>query len=298
MNQHFDCIIIGAGISGVTAAIYLKRSNYKVALIESNVFGGQANKTSRIENFPGFTYIDGPSFVMNLYDQVKNLEIPIIYEVVNNVEKNNNFNIITNKNTYESSGIIIATGRIPKMLGLKNEQQLIGKGISYCALCDGMFYKDKEVCVVGGGNSALEESLYLSDICKKVTILNRSDKLRATQILKEKVEERNNIEILYNNEVKEIIEEENKLSKIITTTGEIKCEGLFIYIGSTPNIEYLSNLDIKVDNNYIVVDENMKTTEKFVYACGDTIKKDVYQLVTAASEGAIAATSFGKDFKV
>jgi len=262
------------------------------------VFGGQANKTSRIENFPGFTCIDGPSFVMNLYDQVKKLEIPIIYDKVNKIEKNNNFNIITNKNVYEAKGIIIATGRTPKTLGLEKEQQLIGKGISYCALCDGMFYKDKEVCVIGGGNSALEESLYLSDICKKVTILNRSDNLRATSILKEKVAERSNIEILYNTEVKDIIAEDNKLSQVITNNGEIKCEGLFIYIGSTPNIDYLSNLDIKTDNNYIVVDENMKTTENYIYACGDTIKKDVYQLVTAASEGAIAAISFGKDFKV
>lgn len=298
MNQHFDCIVVGCGIAGITAAIYLKRANYSVAIFEANVVGGQANKTSRIENYPGYINIDGPSFVMNLYEQLKSLQIPIIYEKVINIEKNKNYKIITNKNAYISKGIVLATGRIPKKIGLENEEQLISHGISYCALCDGMFFKEKNVCVVGGGNSALEESLFLSDICNKVTILNRSDKLKATPILKEKVNNRNNIEIQYNTYVTELIEENNKLVKIKTNKNEISCEGLFIYIGSSPNIDFLQNLKIKNENNYIIVDNNMRTSEKFIYACGDAINKEVYQLITAASEGAQAAVSFGKDFEV
>lgn len=295
MNQHFDCIIIGSGISGITAAIYLKRANYNVILIEENVFGGQINKTSRIENYPGYSFIDGPSFVMNLYNQIKELEIPIYYNKVIDVKNNDEYEVITDKDILYAKGLIIASGRTPLTLNIENEQKLIGRGISYCALCDGMFFKDKDVVVVGGGNSAFEESLYLSDICSSVTILNRSDKLKASKSLINQVKERKNITIKYNSSIAKINEKDNMLYSVEVNEEEIKCQGLFIYIGSTPNIKYLENLNLNQENNYLIVDNNMRTNLKNVYACGDVIKKEVYQIITAASDGAQAAVSFGKD---
>lgn len=295
MNQHFDCIIIGAGISGITAAIYLKRANYNVVLIEENVFGGQINKTSRIENYPGYSFIDGPSFVMNLYNQIKKLEIPIYYNKVIDVRNNNDYEIITDKDILHAKGLIIASGRTPLSLNIEKEQKLIGRGISYCALCDGMFFKGKDVVVVGGGNSAFEESLYLSDICSSVIILNRSDRLKASKILIDQVKKRQNITVRYNSSITKINEKDNMLYSVEVNGEEIKCQGLFIYIGSIPNIKYLENLNLNQENNYLIVDNNMRTNLKNVYACGDVIKKEVYQIITAASDGAKAAVSFGKD---
>lgn len=298
MKQHFDCIIVGAGISGLTAAIYLKRANINVLLIEKEVVGGQINKTSNVENYPGFEQIDGPSLVMNIYDQVNKLQIPIKYDEVTNITKNKFFEIKTKKNEYTSTGVIVATGRKPNLLGLEGEEELVGKGISYCALCDGNFFKGKDICIVGGGNSAFEEGLYLAEICNKVIIINRSDTLRATEILIEKVKLKNNIEILYNSSISKVNSKDSLLDSVIVNGREIKCSGLFIYIGSTPSLDFARNLNLDITKNYINTDFNMRTKIKNFYACGDTIYKEVYQIVTAAADGATAAVSFIKDFEV
>ncbi len=287
MNQHFDCVIVGGGIAGMTAAIYLKRANKNVVIVEKDILGGQINKTSRVENYPGFTFIEGIDLVDKIKEQIKNLNIPIINKEVVEIKQH----LIKLKDEIlEADNIILATGRIPKKLGLENEDELIGRGISYCATCDGFFFKNKIVCVVGGGNSALEESLYLSNLCKKVIILNRSAKLRADDYLIDEVNKRNNIEIKYNIEIIKINKDE--VLKFVTTKNEeIKCDGLFIYIGLEPQIEYLKNSDIKTENGYVLVDSNMKTNIENIYACGDLIKKEAYQIITAASEGAKAAIS-------
>lgn len=295
MQQNFDCIIIGAGIAGMTAAIYLKRANKNVLLIESYIPGGQINNTSNVENYPGFIKIDGPTLVMNIHDQITNLNVPLKYEKVIDINKENNYIVKTNKEIYETNKIIIATGRTPNKLGI--EEEFIGKGVSYCALCDGNLYKGLDVVVVGGGNSAFEEGLYLSKLCNKVTILNRSDSLRATSILQDQIKERNNVEIIYECNIDKINSENNKIVSVNTNKGIIKCDGIFIYIGLTPHLEFISNLNINVENNYIVVDKNMKTNIDGIYACGDVIKKDIYQIVTAASEGAIAATNIIKEME-
>lgn len=296
MKSTFDCVIIGAGISGMTAAIYLKRANMNVLIIEKDVPGGQINKTSVVENYPGFKSIDGPSLVMNIYNQINELEIPIKYGKVIDIIDNYYKEIILSNEIIYTKGIIIATGRTSNLLNLENEKELIGKGISFCALCDGSFFRNKDVCVVGGGNSALEESLYLSKLCKKVTIINRSNELRASQILIDQVKQTENIKILYNSTVTKI-NKDNILSSIEINGKETLCDGLFIYIGSTPNISFANNLNLNIENNYINVDSNMRTNRNLIYACGDVIKKDVYQIVTAASDGAIAATSFERDYK-
>ena len=281
MKETFDCIIIGAGVAGTTASIYLKRWNFNILLLEKNMPGGIISNTSIIENYPGIKKIDGSTFAMNLYEQIKELDINYKYGNASEItQKNNLFIVNTDLGNYQTKSIIIATGRTPRKLNLENEDKLIGNGISYCATCDGLLYKDKEVCVVGGGNSALEESLYLSKICKKVTIINRSSKLRADEILIEKVKNITNIEVMYNSNI--IIKKENE-------TKELLCYGLFIYIGFKPIIPNVSNL--KLNDNYIVVDEKMQTNIDNICACGDIIKKDLYQIITAAGEGATAANT-------
>ena len=288
MNNIYDSIIIGAGISGMTAAIYLKRYNLNVLLIEKEIPGGQISKASIIENYPGIEKIDGITLSTNLLKQIENLKLKLNYEEVKEIKEENNIKIVkTEKNEYKTKSIIIATGRRPKSLNI-GEEKYIGKGLSYCATCDGMLYKDKNVIVVGGGNSALEESLYLSDICKKVTILNRSNKLKADEILVNKVQTKENIEILYNEEIRNIKEENDKIIGIITNNNkEIICDGIFVYIGLTPNTEFLT--EIQKENEYILVNKNQETNIKGIYAVGDVTKKQLYQLVTAASDGAIAA---------
>lgn len=288
----YDCIVVGSGIAGMTSAIYLKRAGLDVVIFESYIPGGQINNTSNVENYPGFTKIDGPTLVMNIHDQITSMDIPLKYEKVINLTKDNNFIIETNKDKYVSKNVIIATGRTPNKLGI--EEEFIGKGVSYCALCDGNLYKDLEVVVVGGGNSAFEESLYLSKLCKKVTILNRGTNLRASLILQEEISKKDNVDIIYNCSIEKINSNENKIVSVTTNKGIINCSGIFIYIGLTPNLDFL-NIDVNKENNYIIVDNNMRTNIKGLYACGDVIKKEVYQIITAAGEGAVAASSLVKD---
>lgn len=296
METHFDCIIIGAGISGMTAAIYLKRYGYNVVLIEKSTYGGQMNQISIIENYPGCDRIDGYTLSQNIYKQVKSLNVPIIYDnVISVIDNNLEKKVLTKDNEYQAKVVILALGRERKMLGLPNEKSLIGSGISFCATCDGAFFKDEDVCVVGGGNSALEEALCLSNFCKNVTIINRSSVLRADAILTNKVKKINNINILYNSVIETLNEENGQLKSIILKNGEeIKAKGLFIYIGLEAKLSFLDNLDLQIDNNSIIVSSLMETNIKGIYACGDCIKKSLYQLVTASSEGAIAASSASK----
>lgn len=292
--SHFDCVIIGAGVAGMTSAIYLKRYNVNVLLLEKNAPGGQITQTSNVENYPGFTSIDGASLALNIFEQVTSLGIPYQYGNVIKIEDLKDKKIVYTENEkIETKAIIIATGRKPKKLGLKQEEQLIGKGISYCATCDGMFYKNKNVAVVGGGNSALEEALFLSEICDKVDILYRGEKVRADEIVIQKVLQKKNIEIHYKTEVIELIEADKKLVGIKISENDLlkqmNIEGLFIYIGYEPDIKMLEELNIKLDNQYIIVNQNLETNISGIFACGDIIKKNLYQLTTAIGEASLAA---------
>lgn len=295
----FDTVVIGSGVAGMTAAIYLKRSNKKVLLLEKSAPGGQINRTAKIENYPGYKEVDGPTLAMNIYEQVMALEIEYRYGNVLEIENSKDKKIIkTDMEEIETKTIVIASGRSPKELGLDNEKQLIGHGISYCAICDGPLYKEQVIAVVGGGNSALEEALYLSELCKKVYIIHRRDTLRADAILQEKTKEKKNIEFLYNSNVTELQEENNQLtSLLVNQDGKIEkldVNGLFIYIGNTPNTEFLKENEIQLENGYLVVDSNMKTSIDGIYACGDVIKKEFYQISTAVGEGATAALAIKK----
>lgn len=293
MKLDFDCIIIGAGVAGMTSAIYLKRSGINVAIIEKNYIGGQINKTYTIKNYPGFKEIDGPTLAMSISEQLKELNVPIIYEEVKNIIDTGKYKEIeTNKQKYISQAIIIATGKKERHLNLPGEKELIGHGLSWCATCDGNFFKNQDVAIVGGGNTAMEDALYLSNICNKVYIINRSNSFRADNILLQQVKSKQNIEILINSVIDTLIKENNKLQGVLLNTGvKLNVKGLFLAIGSDPVIDFLKNTEVKLENNYIIVDNKMKTSVDGIFACGDIIKKDLYQIITAASDGAIAANS-------
>lgn len=291
MNPNFDCIVIGAGIAGTTASIYLKRAGLKILLLEKKAIGGQIINTSEIENYPTILSTDGFTFSNHLKKQLEHLNIQIQYEEVIDIKNNEIKEVITNKNTYFTKNIIIATGRIPRKLQIEHADQLLGKGISYCATCDGFFYKNKDVAVLGGGNSSLEAAIYLSRLCHQVTIINRGDKLRADQELIQEVNQLENVKIIYNENIQSLESQEGYLSKIILNNEELKVEGLFVYIGLVPTLPFISHLNLNLEDGYIKVDSKMKTNLVGIYACGDIIKKDLYQIITASSEGAIAASN-------
>lgn len=291
----FDAVVIGCGVAGMTAAIYLKRANLNVCIIEKNAPGGQLNMISEINNYPGYKEIDGPSLAFSVFDQLRELNIPYKYGRVSEIINESDYKIIKiNNEEVTCKSIIIATGRISRELGLSNEKKLLGRGISYCSMCDGSLYKDKDVCVVGGGNSALEGTLYLSDICNKVYLVHRRDGFRGESMLVDKIKNKDNVEIILNTSINEIMSSDDKVSGLKLSNGnEIKCSALFVYVGSVPLP--IKVKDLELDNNYILVDNNMRTNIKGIYACGDVIKKEVYQIVTAAGEGASAAMSLIKD---
>ena len=283
----YDIIIIGMGISGITAAIYAKRSNKKVLIIDKGMPGGLLNSIDKISNYPGLIDITGPDFAEKLLEQVKSLDIPYVLEEVINLDLDGEEKIIkTTNNEYKSKKVILAMGRKPKYLGLDNEKDLLGHGLSTCAMCDAFFYKDKDIAVVGTGNSALQETLYLSNIANKIYLINRRDGFRGEEMLVEEVKNNPKVEIIYNANIKNMNEVDGKLKSITLDNGNsIDVSGVFIYIGYRPATEIVDK-KILDENGYVIVNENLETPIKNVYAIGDVIKKDVYQLVTATSDGA------------
>lgn len=301
MKLDYDVIVVGSGPAGITSAIYLKRANINVCVMEKSAPGGQLNKSSTIENYPGFEKITGPELAYNFYEQILKLDIPFINEEVIKIEDKTSYKIVeTNKKTYACKGIILALGRKPRSFDNKNVSLLEGKGVSYCSLCDGPLFKNQDVSIIGGGNSALEEALYLADICKSVTIINRRDVLRGDKILVDKVLKKDNINILYNSEVVEFNKKDDFLESLTIKTNDklnnLDVKACFIFIGYVPATDFLSNLDILDEKGYIKTDKNLKTDIPFIYACGDTINKQVYQIVTATGEGAVSAISFINDY--
>lgn len=286
MKLNFDCIVIGAGIAGLTAAIYLKRAGKNVVIIEKSMPGGQILKTNSIKNYPGFIEIDGFSLIRKILDQIDNLEIQIIKEEVKEIK---NLKVVTDNNIYLTKNIIIATGRKPRILGLQNENELIGKGISFCASCDGNLFKNEKVAVVGGGNTAFEEALYLSNICSKVYLIHRSENYRAENYLINELKQKQNVFFMPNEIITKLNTKEGYLESIETDKNKYDIKALFVAIGQIPAVIKIETLE--TENGYIKVNNKMETNINGIYACGDCIKKDVYQLTTAAAEGTIAATS-------
>jgi len=289
----YDIIIIGAGPAGLTSAIYARRALKKVLVLEALSYGGQIINTLDIENYPSLSHISGFDFATNLYNQAKDLGTEIIFEKVIGIKNNKKEKkVITNNNTYKTKTIIIATGSSNRKLGITDEDKLIGRGISYCATCDGAFYKNKDVAVVGGGNTAVEDAIYLADIAKRVYVILRGDKFRADLSLVNQLKQKKNIKIIYNSNVSklnsndklesiEIIDNNNKKRKI-------KVSGLFVAIGRIPMVDNFSNI-IDIDKlGYIKAFEDCHTNIDGIYVAGDVRSKDLRQLVTAVSDGAVA----------
>lgn len=290
-----DVVIIGAGIAGMSASIYLSRAGVSSIIIEKDVPGGQLNKTNSVKNYPGFESISGPDLAMNLFNQVNSLDVKFLYDEVVDITSGDEFIVKTSNYEITCNYVIVATGRSAKKLNLNNEDRLVGHGISYCALCDGNLYKNLDVAIIGGGNSACEDALYLSNICNKVYLIHRRSLFRAEKSLIDEINKSKNIEILYNTEVKEYIDKDNNISSIILNNGsKLDVSGVFIAIGYEPIFKMLN---IDNENGYIIVDDKMHTSMDGVYAVGDAIKKDVYQLITAANEGVIAAIDIIKKCK-
>ena len=302
MENIYDVAVIGAGPAGITAAIYLKRAELNCCIIEKEMPGGQINKSSVVENYPGFTEISGPDLAEKFYEQINNLDIKQIYKEVLEIENQKEYKIIKFKNNefIKKKNIILAVGRSPKKLN-NNSDRLQGKGISFCSLCDGNLYKNEDVSIVGAGNSALEESLYLADICKTVTIINRSSSLKGDKILISRANKRSNIKVINNAQIKEFIDKDGILDSINIKVNDdiknLKTKACFIFIGYEPATKFLKNLEILDEKGYIRVDEQKRTSIKGIYAAGDVVKKDAFQIVTATSDGALAAVSCIKDMK-
>lgn len=290
----YDIIIIGAGIGGLTSAIYARRANKKVLVLDKNGYGGQILESLNVENYPGFSKISGYDLMTNIYNQAKDLGTEIKFEEVIDIDKDKNVKTINNN--YSAKAIIIATGVASRKLGIENEDKLKGKGISYCATCDGNFFKDMNVAVVGGGNTALEDALYLSDICNKVYLIHRRDSFRGDNSTIDKIIKKDNIEIKYNSNINKIIGKDKLEAVVLNDDSKLDIEGLFIAIGkSSINSEFLNIIE-RNDKGFIKVD-NYKTNIDGIYAIGDCIEKNLRQLVTAASDGAIAVTEVIKYIK-
>jgi len=291
----YDLIIIGMGPAGMNAALYAKRSGMNVLLLEKNIPGGLINITNKVENYLGVGIVTGAELVDKMVNHIKEFNIEQKREEVISIEDLIDKKVIkTNKSIYETKAVLIASGRMPKKGEGDIFSKLEGRGVSYCAVCDAPFYKNKVVGIIGGGNSAFEEGLYLSDFASKVYFIIRSN-IKADKIFIDETNKKENVEILLNSTVTDIKTKNDLLSGvIINETEELNLDGLFLYIGYKPNTNYIENLGLTDEKGYIIVDENMETKIKGIYAAGDIVKKNVYQIINAASEGAIAAINSKK----
>ena len=287
----YDVIIIGAGPAGLTSAIYAARANKKVLVLEKETIGGQMSSAPLIENYPGYTAIAGSELGNNMYEQVINLGVDLEIEEVVKVEDGEIKKVITEDNVYETKTVIIATGSKYRLLGLENEEELIGKGIHFCVACDGAFYKDREVAVIGGGNSAVINALALSDICKKVYIIQNLEYLTAEGALISKLEKKENIEVILNAKVTKLIGED-ELEKIEYETNNkkenLKIDGMFISIGLTPQNEIVKDI-LKVNKYGYIESDNCITNVPGIFVAGDCRDKEIRQVTVATSDGTIAA---------
>lgn len=296
----YDIIIVGGGPAGLTASIYALRARKSVLLVEKMVIGGQVTQTDNIENYPGFESISGPELSMKMYEQAEKLGLKTVYSDVKSMQLEGDIKKVeTFDGEFEAKAVILAMGAVARNLDIDSEREFRGKGVSYCATCDGNFYKNKVVAVVGGGNSSVGEALYLSNIASKVYLIHRREEFRAEKVIMQKVNEiaqtTGKIEIITNSVVKDI-EGNGKVESIILTNlaekteNEIAVDGVFVAIGRKPDTGLLEGV-IELDaSGYIITDEEMRTNVKGVFAAGDVRKKGLKQIVTACSDGAIAAT--------
>ncbi|MFH1903999.1 MAG: thioredoxin-disulfide reductase [bacterium] len=299
----YDVIIIGAGPSGLTAAIYASRARLKTLLLEGLSVSSQALVTDKIENYPGFPEgINGFDLIDKFKKQAKLFGTEFVAEDVSSIQLserqnvNNIWQVEVKDKTYHSLSVIIASGARFRILGIEGEKRLLGRGVSYCAVCDGAFFKDKDVIVVGGGDAAAAEALFLTRFAKKITMVHRRDRLRAAKILQERIFSNKKISIVWNSVINEILGETKVRGVSLTDLKtkketDISCDGVFIFVGLVPNTNFVKDI-IKLDENgYVIADSRMRTSRDGIFACGDCRQTILRQVVTACGDGAFAAFS-------
>ena len=289
----YDIIIVGAGPAGLTAALYATRANKKVLILEGKSYGGQILNASKVDNYPGIDSISGFDLATNMYNQVINKGVEYKNETVINITKD--LTVTTNNGTYNAKSIILATGAQNRKLNIPNEVEFIGKGVSYCATCDGNFFKGKDVAVVGGGNTALEDALYLSNIANKVYLIHRRDEFRGEDKYLDEIKTKSNIEIILNSNVTSINGNDILESITINDNNSINISGLFIAVGQEPKNEIFKDIINIDEKGYIQTEDGVHTNVDHIYVAGDCRNKLLRQLTTAVSDGAIAATTSIKE---
>lgn len=295
-NKTYDMIIVGAGPAGMTAAVYGARAGLKVLMLDKGAPGGQMVNTYEVENYTGFEKISGTDLSMKMFDHTQKLGVAYAYGMVKKIEDKGTTKIVeTEDDRFEGKAVIIATGTINRRLGAAGEEKLMGRGISWCAICDGAFFRNKDVVVVGGGNSAVEEALYLSGICRKVTIIHRRNEFRAEKLAQDRASKNDKIEF----ELEAVVESFNELNgklgsvtvKNVQTNvkKDIVCDGAFIYVGQDPVTSMIKDSIALNKQGYILTNDQMETNVKGIYAAGDVCEKELRQIITATNDGAIAA---------
>lgn len=295
MTKEVDVVIIGAGPAGMTAAVYAARANLKTVLLDRGIYGGQMNNTADIDNYPGFVEVQGPELGEKMYQTVQNAGASYEYGDVQAVKLECDYKrVITDSEEYLAPAVIIATGSEHKHLNVPGEEIYSGHGVSYCAVCDAAFFRDEDVTVIGGGDSAIQEGLYLAQSAKSVTVVHRRDQLRAKPELQEKAFKHPKIKFVWNALTEEIVGEDGKVSgirykdKVSGEEKEFATKGVFIYVGVLPVTKALDGLDILDENGWIPTDELMRTRQEGIFAAGDVRPKDLRQVTTAVGEGSVA----------
>ncbi|EGU67377.1 thioredoxin-disulfide reductase [Streptococcus cristatus] len=291
----YDTMIIGAGPAGMTAALYAARSNLKVALLERGIYGGQMNNTAEIENYPGYARISGPELAEKMFEPLENLGVEHLFGQVEKIEDHGDYKkIITEDEVFETKTVILAPGANHRHLGVPGEEEYNSRGVSYCAVCDGAFFRDEDLLVVGGGDSAVEEAIFLTRFAKSVTIVHRRDQLRAQQLLQERAFANEKISFIWDSVVKEIKGDDRRVTSVVfgnVKTGqssESDFGGVFVYVGLDPVSDFVKDLGICNEDGWIVTDQHMKTAIDGIYAIGDVRQKDLRQITTAVGDGAVA----------
>ena len=294
--RKYDVVVIGAGPGGMTAALYAARANLNVAMLDRGIYGGQMNNTDDIENYPGFTTIKGPELGEKMYQGTVKAGVNFVYGDVQNVTVDDQQmkHIQTDSDELVASAVIIATGSNNRKLGVPGDEKFSGKGVSYCAVCDGSFFKGKNVTVVGGGDSAISEGLYLANVTDGVNVIHRRDQLRAQKVLQNRAFDNDKIDFTWNTSVTEILGDENHVTGVKIHNNQVgddttlDTDGVFVYVGNFPNSQIFNNLNITDQAGWIITNDQMETTIPGIYAIGDVRQKQLRQITTAVGDGGIA----------
>lgn len=300
----YDLIIIGAGPAGLSAAVYASRAGLQTLILDGGAPGGKLNLTAEIENYPGYKNVAGPELAYSMFEHATHFGAVYEYGMVSNIKDcGTHKEVVTEENTFEAKSVLIATGTKERKMNIPNEEEMVGRGISYCAVCDGAFFTNEEIAVIGGGNSALEEAMYLTKFASKVHLIVRRDVFRADKIVQDALLNNDKVEVHFLKKPVEVLVENDKVKGLLledSNTGEkseLIVSGIFPFVGADPVTDFASSLNILDEAGYIITDENMKTAVEGIYGAGDVRQKFLRQVVTATNDGAIAAQSIAHDLE-